>query len=101
MKLITSKRSAALLKRLENRGALDLARGEKAAAKIVGDVRKSGDAALVRYSRKFDGLTGKTLRVGQSKIDGSWRQVSSEFRAALETAAEKIRRFAEWDNAQG
>jgi histidinol dehydrogenase len=100
MKLITSKRSAALLKRLENRGALDLARVEKAAAKIVGDVRKSGDAALVRYSRKFDGLTGKTLRVGQSEIDGSWRQVSSEFRAALETAAENIRRFAEWQKPQ-
>ena len=34
MKLITSKKGAAVLKRLANRGALDLARVEKTAAKI-------------------------------------------------------------------
>jgi len=96
MKLITSKRGAVVLKRLANRGALDLARVEKVAAKIVADVRKKGDAALFRYSRKFDGLAAKTFRVAQCEIDGSCNQVSSEFRAALETAAENIRRFAEW-----
>ena len=96
MKLITSKRGAAVLKRLANRGALDLARVEKTAAKIAGDVRKSGDAALLRYARKFDSLSGKTFRVSQSDIDDSWRHVTPEFRAALETAAENIRRFAEW-----
>ena len=96
MKLITSKRGAAVLKRLANRGALDLARVEKTTAKIVGDVRKKGDAALLRYCRKFDGLSGKGFRVSQPEIDDSWRQVSSEFRVALETAADNIRRFAEW-----
>ena len=100
MKLITSKRGAAVLKRLANRGALDLARVEKTAAKIVADVRRKGDGALLRYNRKFDGVTGKTFRVGQPEIDGAWRQVSSEFRAALETAAENIRRFAEWQKPQ-
>jgi histidinol dehydrogenase len=73
---------------------------EKTSAKIVADVRKSGDTALLRYSRKFDDLTGKTFRIDQSEIDDSWRQVSSEFRAALETAAENIRRFAEWQKPQ-
>ncbi|PYY17799.1 MAG: histidinol dehydrogenase [Acidobacteria bacterium] len=96
MKLITSKRDTAVLKRLSNRGAVDLARVEKTVAKIVGDVRKKGDAALLRYSRKFDGVAGTSFRVSQSEIDGSWRQVSSELRAALETAAENIRRFADW-----
>ena len=100
MKLITSKRGAAVLKRLANRGALDLARVEKTVAKIVADVRKKGDGALFHYSRKFDGLTSKAFRVGESEIDGAWRQVSSEFRAALETAAENIRRFAEWQKPQ-
>jgi len=96
MKLITSKRGTAVLNRLANRGALDLARVEKTAAKIVGEVRTKGDSGLLRYSRKFDGLASKTFRVSQSDIDASWRQVSSEFRAALESAAENIRRFAEW-----
>jgi len=96
MKLITSKRGASVLKRLANRGALDLARVEKTVVKIVADVRKNGDGALLRYSRKFDGLTNKAFRVDQLEIENSWNQVSSEFRAALEMAAENIRRFAEW-----
>lgn len=100
MRLITSKRDADVLKRLANRGALDLARVEKTVAKIVGDVRKSGDAALRRYSRKFDGLAGKTFHVSQSEIDASSQQVTPEFRAALETAEENIRRFAEWQKPQ-
>lgn len=96
MKLITSKRGATVIQRLANRGALDLARVAKTAAKIVTDVKKNGDTAVLRYSRKFDGLTEKTFRVTQSEIDSSWNQVGSEFRAALETAAENIRRFADW-----
>jgi histidinol dehydrogenase len=100
MKLITSKHGGSVIKRLANRGALDLARVEKTVGKIVGDVRRKGDAALLRYSRKFDGLIGKTFRVDQSEIDRSWTQVSSEFRAALESAAENIRRFAEWQKPQ-
>ena len=100
MRLITSKRGAAVIKRLANRGALDLARVEKASARIVADVKKKGDAALLRYSRKFDGLSGNTLRVSQSQIDESWQQVTPEFRVALKTAAENIRRFAEWQKPQ-
>jgi len=100
MRLITSKRGAAVLKRLANRGALDLARAEKTTARIVADVRKKGDSALLRYGRKFDGLSSKTFRVTQSQIDESWQQVAPEFRVALETAAENIRRFAEWQKPQ-
>jgi histidinol dehydrogenase len=96
MKLITGKRSAAILERLANRGVLDLARVEKAAATIVADVRQCGEAALLRYARKFDGFADKTLRVSQNEIDAAWRQVTPEFRHALETAANNIRQFCEW-----
>ena len=100
MKLITGKSSESVLKRLANRGALDLARAEKTAAKIVNDVRKSGDPAVLRYSRKFDGFTGKTMRVSESEINAAWQQVTPEFRQALETAARNIRRFCEWQKPQ-
>jgi histidinol dehydrogenase len=96
MKLITNKYNQAVLKRLANRGALDLARAEKTAAKIVGDVRKSGDSALQRYARQFDGLSGKALRVSQACIDSTWTRVTPEFRHALDRAASNIRRFCEW-----
>ena len=96
MKLIKSKGSEKILQRLAGRGALDLARVEKASAEIVVDVRKSGDSALLRYAHKFDGLTGKSLRVPENVINASWQRVTPEFRHALETAARNIRRFAEW-----
>ncbi len=100
MKLITAKRSTAVLTRLANRGALDLARAEKTAAKIVNAVRKRGDSALLRYARKFDGFEGKGLRVPQAEIDAAWQQVTPDFRHALETAATNIRRFCEWQRPQ-
>ncbi|HWC19065.1 MAG TPA: histidinol dehydrogenase [Terriglobales bacterium] len=100
MKLIDAKRSGPLLKRLANRGALDLARVEKAAAKIVNDVRKSGDSAVLRYSRKFDGFLGKTMRVNEREMEGAWQEATPEFRQALETAARNIRRFCEWQKPQ-
>jgi histidinol dehydrogenase len=100
MRLITSKHNQAVLKRLANRGAIDLARAEKIAAKIVRDVCKSGDSALLRYARKFDALSSKTLRVSEASIDAAWTQVSADFRQALETAAANIRRFCEWQKPQ-
>src|SRR3954471_14279972 len=100
MRLITSKQNQPVLKRLANRGAVNLARAEKIAAKIVRDVRKSDDSALLRYARKFDGSSSKTLRVSEASIDVAWTQVSADFRQALETAAANIRRFCEWQKPQ-
>ena len=100
MKLITSKRGGALLKQLINRGALDLTRVEKTTTKIVRDVRKRGDKALLRYARKFDGFEGKTFRVSESDVHVAWQEVTPEFRRALETAAHNIRRFCEWQKPQ-
>jgi len=100
MKLLTGTSRGTVLKRLANRGALDLARVEKGAAKIVKDVRQGGDRGLLRYARRFDGFTGKTMRVSQNQIDASWQKVTPEFRQALETAARNIRRFCEWQKPQ-
>lgn len=100
MKLITSKRGRSVIRRLANRGALDLARAEVTAAKIIGDVRKSGDTALLRYARKFDGFAGTNLRVNESRIGAALEQVTPEFRSALKTAAGNIRRFCEWQKPQ-
>ena len=100
MKIIAAKRSNAVLTKLANRGALDLARAEKTAAKIVKDVRKRGDSALLRYARKFDGFEAKNLRVSEEEIDAAWQQVTPDFRHALETAAANIRRFCEWQRPQ-
>lgn len=100
MKLISSKRGKALLNRLIDRGASDLAAVEKATAKIVQDVKKQGDKALRRYASKFDGFDGTSFRVNESAIADAWQQVTPEFCRALETAAHNIRRFCEWQRPQ-
>ena len=66
-----------------------------AVAAIIADVRKRGDAALIEYTNRFDGvaLTSATLRIGADEIARAAAQVPPAERAALERAAERIRVF--------
>ena len=68
-----------------------------AVAAIIGDVRKRGDAALIDYTNRFDGLalTAQTLGIDPDDIARAAKQVRAAERAALERAAERIRVFHE------
>ena len=62
-------------------------------ARIVGAVRRSGDEALLRYARRFDGLDGP-VEVPLAEAKAALRDVPPDLRAALRTAAGRIRRIA-------
>ena len=65
--------------------------------RIVADVRRNGDRALMKYARKWDGLRpGQPLRVAPAEIRAAWKAASPDLRSALERAAANIRRFCEW-----
>ncbi len=97
MRILSGKKAELLVRKLEHRGATDLARVEKAVQKIVSDVRKNGDRALRRYAAKFDGLTPEQpLRVADSELEQAWQTTSQEFKQALKVAAINIRRYCEW-----
>jgi len=65
--------------------------------KIVADVRRNRDHALLKYARKWDGLqAGQALRVAPEEVQSAWKAASPDLRAALERAAANIRRFCEW-----
>jgi histidinol dehydrogenase len=66
-------------------------------ADIIADVRARGDAAVIALTAKFDRLelTPETLRFSEAEIDSYCAQVSSEEKAALELAAERIRAYHE------
>jgi histidinol dehydrogenase len=65
--------------------------------KIVADVRRSGDRALIKYARKWDGLgAGQPVRVAPAEIRAAWKAASPDLRNALERAAANIRRFCQW-----
>jgi histidinol dehydrogenase/sulfopropanediol 3-dehydrogenase len=68
---------------------------EQVVREIVQQVRSRGDAALVDYTEKFDGLRLDTVRVPAEKIRKAYSMVSPEIVQDLKFAAERIRKFAE------
>jgi len=68
---------------------------DAAVAEIIDAVRQKGDAALIGYTAKFDrlALTADTLAFSQAEIEAECAKVSEADRAALETAAERIRAY--------
>src|ERR1700691_4373013 len=100
MKLIRTKglrrrEPAAMLAALEQRGGAALDQVLPAVKRIVADVRKGGDRALLRYAAKFDGLGGaEAMRVTQDEMAAAWNALDPALRDALTTARDRIRRFA-------
>jgi histidinol dehydrogenase len=101
MKLIRTKGrgakdTAATLAALERRGGAALDSVLPAVKRIVADVRKQGDSALLRYAAQFDGLSDATnLRVRPDEMAAAWESIDPMLRDALSTAAEQIQSFAQ------
>jgi histidinol dehydrogenase len=70
---------------------------QRVAARIVGDVKRRGDAALDAWARKLDGtdVRGKLLWVSAREIAAAKKRVGREFLRAVEHAAANVRRVAE------
>lgn len=68
---------------------------ESATKKIVDDVKKNGDKALFKYTKRFDKLelTQRTIKVTAKEIELAQSEVSRELRADLNTAARRVREF--------
>src|SRR5215831_4183910 len=79
------------------RRAMQDAQAYRIAAKIVQDVRKRGDAALVAYTKKFDGtdLAKSGVWIAENEIRSARRATSVKFRKAIEKATENVRHVAE------
>jgi histidinol dehydrogenase len=67
----------------------------QAVAAIIAHVRDRGDAALIDYSRRFDGveLSPETLRVSETEITAAERRASDEAIDALHFAARRIEAY--------
>ena len=101
MRTLRGRKAESFVRKLEQRGAADLARVEKTVARIVADVRRNGDKALRRYAEKLDGLKSKQpLCVSEAELEQAWSSVSEEFRQALKVAAGNIRQYCEWQKPQ-
>ena len=91
-----SRHAAELIATLEGRGGAALDAVLPSVKRIVADVRKNGDRALLRYAAQFDGLPGAdALRVSKEEMVSAWDVASPALRRAFTTAAQQIRSFAE------
>jgi histidinol dehydrogenase len=71
---------------------------------ILAAVRAEGDAALLRYTERFDRLQlarAADLEVPTQRLREALAGIPVEQRAALETAAARIRRYAERQRMEG
>ena len=77
---------------------------EFAVSEILADVRQRGDAAVVEYSRKFDGVRAQSmaeLEVSQEQCQAALAALPAEQREALIKAAERIRAYHERQQTKG
>lgn len=87
--------TANILAALERRGGAALDSVLPAVRRIVADVRRKGDRALLRYASQFDGLSGPdALRITRDEMAAAWNATDPALRMALTTAAAQIRQFA-------
>ncbi|MFH1826501.1 MAG: histidinol dehydrogenase [bacterium] len=65
---------------------------EEIVKKIVLDVAKRGDKALVEYTKKFDlkKFTPADIKISQQQIEKAFKKVGKPFRAALTKAVQNI-----------
>jgi histidinol dehydrogenase len=86
----------ALIKTLERRGAVSTARVEPVVRRILAEVRKRGDRALLQYAAKLDGLTkGHALLVSRDEMKAAWEETTPKLQAAMMVARGNILTFAE------
>jgi histidinol dehydrogenase len=69
---------------------------EGVALRIVEDVRRRGDAALFRWTKRLDrvALNPRNVWVSRAELSGAGKHVSKEFLAAIDHAARNIRAVA-------
>lgn len=93
MKIIrfTSKK----LEKIYDRGLIKSRRVEEKVSEIIENVRLFGDEALIKYTRKFDGikLSPRQLKVSEIEISGAYQNISPNFVSSLKVIIENINRF--------
>jgi histidinol dehydrogenase len=82
---------------LEERRSVERAELAERVAVIIDDVRRRGDDAVLDAIERFDGyrLRAEELALSDAELDAGAAQLSREDLAALELAAERVRRFHE------
>src|SRR5262245_12303737 len=90
--MVDGRDSRAVGKLLDRSPARDRAI-ERRVTRIVADVRRRGDRAVIEYARRLDGLD-RGIEVSRKERLDAARTVSPDVRRAIEAAARNIRHIA-------
>ena len=66
---------------------------ETAVGRILADVRRRGDAAVIDWTEKIDGVRLQTLQVPLTDIEAAYAAIPADLRDALHFAADRVRDF--------
>jgi histidinol dehydrogenase len=83
------------LEKVYNRQLIRSRRVEERVHRIIEDVRLFGDEAVLKYTRKFDGvkLSTRQLKVAEIEISGAYQNISPNFVSTLKVIMDNINRF--------
>ncbi|MCA9586033.1 MAG: histidinol dehydrogenase [Myxococcales bacterium] len=89
------------LAKLQARGDSDLGRVEGVVREVLDAVRARGDEAVLAYVERFERRAPRSLVLRDFDGEGALGRLPAEARAALELAADRIRRFHEREREPG
>ena len=62
---------------------------------ILDEVKKDGDAAIEKYTKKFDGYNPSPMEISNKNLRDAWEKTDYNLKRSLENAYKRIRRFHE------
>lgn len=92
---------------LFSRRSVRMGEAEAVVEPILSAVRERGDAGLVEYAKKFDGLEADTVRIAPDQLRSAASAVDDGLRESVRVASEQVRAYArlqlpkEWSREVG
>ena len=62
---------------------------------ILQEIKNSGDIAIKKYTKKFDGFDPDPMQVSAEQIKNAWDEIDNNLKRSLEVAYKRIQKFHE------
>ncbi len=97
MKIINNKQNAIQeLKRISQRtNSEDNKKINSIVEEILQEVKSCGDAAVEKYTKKFDGFLPRPMQVSSKDLKNAWNETDHHLKKSLEIAHQRIKKFHE------
>ena len=96
MKIINNKKEAIdELKRISSRTNSENNNINTIVEEILQEVKISGDKAVEKYTKKFDGFDPDPMQVSADQIKNAWDEINNNLKHSLVVAHKRIQKFHE------